>query len=302
MLGLSLVFIGVSVIPACAQRGKGIKLPKVPSKKPPMTGTTPAVVPATPCVPTTLQSAAVPTRAVVNETALNTAVERANGQWYPTQGKFQAEYVDRLIKSVTPSHLFEMEELVPRRSFWNADLWEDVLKYHTDFTKLITQDTPDLIPLGANINAELDTKKALSKFEQQNGYHIRNLGTKRRDLLVSAIKKIDEVFFTEHNGQMYVTKKALIKLHSYEQALIRLNYKVDSVFLKLNLCYLSELMKIRNQQILKALQGTQPQADVTTQRTAEEIQSLVENLDPQNPLRQAIEGTLKDNGYIAPAE
>lgn len=44
------------------------------------------------------------------------------------------------------------------------------------------------------------------------------------------------------------------------------------------------------------------QHDITTQRTAEEIKNLVENLDPENSLRQAIEGTLKDNGYIAPAE
>jgi len=48
--------------------------------------------------------------------------------------------------------------------------------------------------------------------------------------------------------------------------------------------------------------STLQSADITTQRTAEEIQSLVENLDPQNPLRQAVESTLKENGYITPEE
>ncbi len=49
---LAILFICASVVPACAQRGKGVKnLPKALGKKPPLTGTAPVGrVPVTPRV------------------------------------------------------------------------------------------------------------------------------------------------------------------------------------------------------------------------------------------------------------
>lgn len=76
-IALAVVFIGASVVPACAQK-KGItKLPKAFGKKPPLTGTAPVVKPVTPRVPPTLQGAAqIPTHFAVPGKALNTVVQR----------------------------------------------------------------------------------------------------------------------------------------------------------------------------------------------------------------------------------
>ncbi len=128
-----------------------------------------------------------------------------------------------------------------------------------------------------------------------------------RIYLSYAFESIDSYFFTRVDDKLFLNVSSAKETRSYQDALKKYlseyPYSARTIDKVVRSKPIQYFIAKRNLQILKALQGTKPQAvDPTTQRTAEEIKMLVENLDPENPLRQAIEGTLKDNGYIAPAE
>lgn len=372
-IALAVIFIGASVVPACAQRGKGFKnLPKALGKKPPLTGTAPVVKPVTPRVPPTLKGAAqIPTHAVPN-TALNTVVEREvtaqaltaqmissldlapytlrkNGfiqvsvllklavkgklsldqltnyailtrpQGLDVRGLQTLKNIDFSLicdKPIAKKELYaRLQRVYDVSSFDYATSEEDIGNPHTqfdfdlqhiiatktDFSKLITPNTPRFIPVDFKINVlkEVDQVKEFSD-------------TYGQILSAVAIDKIDKFLFVERNGQLFINVNTLKKVSSYEEALLKLGGLI-----------VPDITKLRNQQIMDALKNNQDKgvnsleevttqtevapktADPTTQRTAEEIKSLVENLERDNPLRQAVEGMLKtaeEDGYIAPAK
>ena len=147
----------------------------------------------------------------------------------------------------------------------------------------------------------------------------RTLGTNtaKTERVIKLFEEADAFFFKKREGKIflntfsfYMNNKSL-RYENYFK-LGRGSYAHNSKSIEKNIALTSEYKDFidkRNRQIRDVLEQngklspsktTKQQADITTQRTAEEIKMLVENLDPQNPLRRAIEHTLQVNGYIAP--
>ena len=209
-------------------------------------------------------------------------------------------HIIRQIEKIDLDRLLESNKKIEAPSYiWDLDEFEVSI----DFAQLITEDMPEFIPVKVNINSAEDTKQMLQWREMTEGEN-KGIGLIKRGMLIAAVEKVDKYFFVEDNGQLYINKRALTQVHSYRDALGKLALKVPSNFFSSSLFALSKLVDFRNKQIINALNNSvKPQIpDVITQRTAEEIKFLLENLDPQNPLRQTVEGALKDNGYIVPAE
>ncbi len=319
-LAVAIVFIGASVVPACAQKKGIIKGAKAAlGKKPPLTGTAPVVKPVTPRVPPTLQGAQVPNFTTSVNKALDNAVERtvANKQLTDETATTKPMlYTKNVIQKVQETNL---ADLLRATKMWHKNReikWvnEEFLDKTIDFRMLITPNTPKLIPI---TNIETDISYLLDAADRRACPFWRSFPAtgKRWDLLVETLKKVDQTFFVEYDGQMYLDVSALALVHSYEDALDKLAWRVDSKYLTNILWNAAYFIAVRNKEIANALKAANnigapqfkgiPQADVTTQRTAEEIKSLVENLDPENPLRQAVEKMLKtaeDDGYITPIE
>lgn len=133
----------------------------------------------------------------------------------------------------------------------------------------------------------------------------RNVGPQKILLALSACKKIDQFLFTEKDGQVFLNVQVLRHFRSYGPALEGLARTVNS-YLKHPLFTdpVEQFIMLRNQQIVSSLEnylGTTP--DITTQRTAEEIKHLLENLNPENPFRISVESALRTsatNGDIRP--
>ncbi len=284
-LAVAIVFIGASVVPACAQRGKGFKnLPKALGKKPPLTGTAPVVKPVTPRIPPTLQSAAVPNFTASVNKALDNAVERVVApKIIPTS---------TVVKSNSPVDVKKLDKLI-RKFFYSS----------------FAQIGPQYILFPSDPRTDIDQLSLRPGRKSEKTYHA----------VIAVLKEADERIFHRHKGKIYIDVLALgiecidkETIISYKNQIISDHryYKNDEKYYRdIAINEYSDFINKRNQQIMDALQNyiyrrkqQLSKIDPTTQRTAEEIKSLVENLDPENPLRQAIEGTLKDNGYIAPAE
>ena len=133
----------------------------------------------------------------------------------------------------------------------------------------------------------------------------RNIGPQKVLLALSACKKIDQFLFTEKDGQVFINVPVLRHFHSYGPALEGLARTVNS-YLEYPLFTdpVKQFIMLRNQQIVSSLENyLDATRDITTQRTAEEIKHLLENLDPENPLRISVEGALRTSakeGYIRP--
>lgn len=346
-MAVAIVFIGASVVPACAQKKSIVKGAKAAlGKKPPMTGTAPIVVkPVTPRVPPTLQGATVPTRTAIAENVLNVAVERQLDKTI-IPAKFRDRFVvvlggqmsteqflDHFLPNdtdkpgtTTEKIMQQLREIDISRVLENTEgkdwsLWSVNNRKsfpRTDFTNLITPNTPKLIPISANteINTVRDVLKETLQEEKAYGQGLfherpnRGTGPLNTIVLIAAVEKIDNFFFVKKNGQVFVNVASLSKVHSYEEALAKLGDEINSKFFQTALKPTSYLIELRNKQIADALKAANntaapqfkgiPQTDPTTQRTAEEIKSLVENLDPENPLRKAMEKILQEEGYTVP--
>ncbi len=148
----------------------------------------------------------------------------------------------------------------------------------------------------------------------------RNAGTPftYRQNLKEVFKRTDDLFFDEAgNGLYYANTEVAGAFASYKdawKAVASSKYSPASVlkFLPED-SPLEKIFELRDRQIKESLDGLPPEqqhapsryvleeqtasASVTSQRTAEEIKFLLENLPEQDPLRQAVEGALKGSGY-----
>ena len=270
-IAVAIIFIGASVVPACAQRGKGFKnLPKALGTKTPLTGTAPVVVPVTPRIPPLLPGGAVPNFTTAVNKALEHAVERV--------------VAPKLTPAVTPNtppvDMKKLDRLI-RRLFanWFAQIGHQYIFFPSDPKIDIDQ-----LPLRPGRKSE-----------------------KTYRAVIANLKETDEFIFYEYDGNTYINIASL-GMDAFDKEVV-LSYQntINDTYRDIAISEYSDFINKRNQQIMDALQDyvyrrTQQSADPTTQRTAEEIELLVGNLDPENPLRQIIEKTLKNNGYIAPAE
>ena len=313
MLGCTLVFIGAAAVPACAINGKNLKnLPKALGKKPPVTGIKPEVrLPVTPRIPPTLAVPDVSHLTRAGNVALklqrivvpqvmppnsHTSLMPENTLNAPKLmgTDIQEQMVERIQEIDLPSILGKRLVNIPQGY---SEIWNTYPHIKMNFGEWVTSDTPDLI-LFRDVTSKYTGKKDIMQ-----------------DPIMSAIiKKADEFFFIKQaDGKIYIKKDSLILGHSYGEVLEKLQRNIHSNQIYLALRELPGFIELRQQQIKKSLlligspEGAlladlEPQPDVTTQRTAEEIKFLVENLDPQNSLRQAVENMLQENGYISPAE
>lgn len=318
-LGLAALFICAAIIPACAQL-KPIKPIKPRTPRTPRTGSagtvvhtpqTPVVSPTTSHAATTAASIAAAAHTIPSAT-LNAAVTRAaltNTRIQRIEQRIQSQDIEALL-AVRPGGFT-----------YRYYRWEQ-LDAETDFTKLVTLDMPDFIPIeNISINpmnedaAILNVTREISRTARRESWNrLHNHDDTEGITLVATFKKIDNFFFTEHDGRVYIKKSAL-RYPSYGSALKKLGRKINSGNLD-NLLATDVaifFIQLRNRQIIQALDNSlrkvkpqtgqyNPQADPTTQSTAEEIQFLLENLPEDNPLRQDIETMLRENGYIAPVE
>ena len=281
MLGLSLVLLGTTGVPAYAQKRNFISYIKNAfGKKTPVTA-----------VPNNL-----PNRAP-SKLALNAAVERKIAQK-------QFSLSENILKKIQETDLITlMDKVAPATS-------ERKFYPPSDFSQLITPDTPQFIPISIHVQIDPEQDIEIMSDIQKNSYPT---GPKHDRVVLNTIKKIDSFFFIEHNGKFYLNVAALKKGTSYEKVLYKLQEEINSKYLRF---HSTVLVKVRNKQIMDALKYNQshginsldalhPQADIFTQRAAEEIKNSVKNLSPANPLRQAIENVLMNavnNGYITPIE
>lgn len=167
----------------------------------------------------------------------------------------------------------------------------------------------ELIPVeGVSLNPLYDDAATLDLWIDLAGE--RNIGPQKIILAMSACKKIDQFLFTEKDGQVFLNVPVIKHFRSYGPALEGLARTLSSlVQAPLFTQSVDQFIMRRNQQIATSIQKhlnaveAIATRDITTQRTAEEIEQLVNNLDEQNPLRISVEAALRNtakDGYIRP--
>ena len=298
MLGLSLVFVGAAVVPACAQKKGLTNLPKaVLGKKPPLTGISPVVrVPVTPRVPPTLQGVAtIPTRVVPNA-ALNANVER------------------QLIQATTPSLVLtpalsvvstpESVHVLPDigTPYLNISLEQirDFLEEHDRFDRGTTT-------LERLISTFKRTDKIFFK-PARDGYHVNenvaknvtyaevwHLLVQDTGFVKKGMRALVDVDFSESEIDGINIHDWIIAKHQElrNRSTWYGRYAVwsdTSVGVEPN--PITPILKLRQQQISYALGKQQKTAklfDNAIQHSTAGIESLSENLDPQNPILRAVE-------------
>ncbi len=133
----------------------------------------------------------------------------------------------------------------------------------------------------------------------------RGLGPQKVLLAASACKKVDQFLFMEKDGQVFLNVPVMKHFHSYEIALEGAARTLQSlVQYPLFTRSVENFFVRRNKQIASSIEKyLNNSGDITTQRTAEEIKQLVDNLDSRNPLRISVEAALRmtaREGHISP--
>lgn len=343
-LGLTALFIGTAVVPACAQRNKWLEnLSKVFGKKPTLTETTGTVAPHTPVIdPILTRNAvtqathavsaqpAVPNFTPAINAALNTNVERLLIQGATHNNGLNMRQSTQMPKTATTKKVTQ----AARRKMIEKETKQELEKINegfdryslpeewtskVDFRGLITPNTPDYIPVfGFGVSQYGDYIEDHTPFFRlrRNSWYKTKAFHEVRDYC----DDLDRMFFIISNGQVVIDVAAVKNFKNYGDALeemIRQRHPIPRIKEAASTEAIQYLTATRNAQIATALKVyartqqvpstdivpnfTKVNTDPTTQRTAQEIQFLLENLPEDNPLRQDIEKTLEQNGYRPPA-
>lgn len=321
-LGLCALFIGAAIMPACAQ-GKIHKL-KIPKVTPKNGGNAAFAVkvPKTPVVLPTASHASVAAAASVGvtpkflsaaNTTLNTTVERRLMQG------ISAHSVDASVYGVKPAPL-------------NLQVLPDI---GTPYLNITIQQVRDfLMSHGRFDRGTSSLERITSTFERtdkifftkkRDGYHLNESVAKNVTydevwyLLVQdtgfdkrGMSPFVDIDFSKseidgvniHDWIVAKHQELRAKSNWYDRFAV---WSDTSVGTKSN--PVLPVLKFRQLQITSALRPSNsvakpqmgdvsPKTDITTRRTAEEIQFLLDNLPADNPLRQQMEYILWENGYL----
>lgn len=314
-LAFALVFIGASVIPAYAQKNilQGLSR-SLTKKRPPLTGGTGTLLPGPvvprvpPTTPLTLTGAAALNFRSAVDAALETKVTRQLIQTtLPAIEQPPALDMSAQAEVVTPAISNTATGATPTTPSSTLN----TVSQRKQILKLIAK------PFGNAFN-HLGPQYIFVPFDPEIDRKNLSLrpGKRKEETyrkVIEMFEKCDAIFFHEHDGGNFIDLFSIYFHPLYEESLL-VGTKRNASDISLANIAISEykdFIDMRNKQIMDAalraheistLQEAQL-ADPTTQRTAEEIQFLLENLDPQNPLRQSFESTLNQTvqaGHISP--